>query len=248
MSAESRLSRWSQRKLAARHGGALPEPADVAAETIRPNEAALPADGERLETPAVARPRNPPPADAEPAQTEAMLTEADLPSIEGLTAQSDYTVFLKNNVPEALRKAALRKLWVSDPVLANLDGLNDYDDDYTIVTAMTMDDTSYKIGRGFLEDEPEPELEPGAEPDAAPQLAQAGDAPAESEIESGESQDDSEAPAGDENREDDTAENGDNDAPSVASSAALRPSGADGPDGEPEPDAAIVKYRAATET
>ena len=77
-----------------------------------------------------------------------MLTEADLPSIEELTAQSDYTVFLKKNVPEALRRRALRKLWVSDPVLANLDGLNDYDDDYTIVTAMTMDDTSYKIGRG----------------------------------------------------------------------------------------------------
>ena len=165
MSEGSRLSRWSQRKLAAKkHGGALPEPADIATETVSPGDAALPVDGDRNELSAPNQALKPKVAGGAPEQAETMLTEADLPSIDGLTAQSDYTVFLKNNVPEALRKAALRKLWVSDPVLANLDGLNDYDDDYTIVTAMTMDDTSYKIGRGMLGDEPKPELEPGAEP------------------------------------------------------------------------------------
>ena len=93
-----------------------------------------------------------------------MLTEADLPSIDGLTAQSDYTVFLQKNVPETLRKAALRKLWGSDPVLANLDGLNDYDDDYTVVTAMTMDDTLYRVGRGLLDDVSTLELPSDAAP------------------------------------------------------------------------------------
>ena len=34
-------------------------------------------------------------------------------------------------MPEALQRAALRKLWRSNPVLANLDGLVDYADDYT---------------------------------------------------------------------------------------------------------------------
>ena len=94
-------------------------------------------------------------SDVVAAEQEEMLTEADLPPIEELSAQSDFTVFLKKNVPEALRRRALRKLWVSDPVLANLDGLNDYDDDYSIVQAMTMDDTIYKMGRGLLGDEPE---------------------------------------------------------------------------------------------
>ncbi len=162
MSEGSRLSRWSQRKLAAKkkHGGAVPEPDDGTDEAIRPGEAAVPVEAERRELSAPGQPPKPDVAVAKPEQAEAaMLTEADLPSIDALTAQSDYTVFLKQNVPEVLRKAALRKLWVSDPVLANLDGLNDYDDDYTIVTAMTMDDTSYKIGRGLLGDEQKPELE-----------------------------------------------------------------------------------------
>ena len=30
-------------------------------------------------------------------------------------------------MPEHLKQAALRKLWLSNPVFANLDGLNDYD-------------------------------------------------------------------------------------------------------------------------
>ena len=54
----------------------------------------------------------------------------DLPDIESLDKDSDYTVFLKDGVPEELRKLALRALWRSDPVLANLDGLNDYDEDF----------------------------------------------------------------------------------------------------------------------
>jgi hypothetical protein len=37
---------------------------------------------------------------------------------------------MREGVPEALRNRALRKLWLSDPVLANLDGLNDYDEDF----------------------------------------------------------------------------------------------------------------------
>ena len=38
---------------------------------------------------------------------------------------------MHEKVPEALRKRALRKLWLSDPILANVDGLNDYDEDFT---------------------------------------------------------------------------------------------------------------------
>jgi hypothetical protein len=128
---KSPLSRWSQRKLAARRGDVVDEPPAPAA------------------APAAAQP-------AEPAiEPEAPV----LPSVDELDFQSDYTAFLAKNVPEALRRAALRKLWTSDPVLANLDGLNDYDEDYQLVdTAITAAQTAYKVGRGYF-DEVEKKLE-----------------------------------------------------------------------------------------
>ena len=55
---------------------------------------------------------------------------ADLPDIASLTYESDFTVFMAKGVPKALRNQALKKLWRSNPLLANLDGLNDYDLDY----------------------------------------------------------------------------------------------------------------------
>jgi hypothetical protein len=48
-----------------------------------------------------------------------------------LDAQSDFTPFMRAGVPPALRNQALRLLWRLDPALANLDGLNDYDEDFT---------------------------------------------------------------------------------------------------------------------
>ncbi len=56
--------------------------------------------------------------------------EPDLPDPETLDADSDYRPFLRRSVAPALRRLALRRLWRSDPLLANLDGLNDYDDDF----------------------------------------------------------------------------------------------------------------------
>jgi hypothetical protein len=54
-------------------------------------------------------------------------------------------------VPMHLRNRALRNLWRSDPVLACLDGLNDYDTDYlTGSTGQGVIKTSYQVGRGLL--------------------------------------------------------------------------------------------------
>ena len=80
----------------------------------------------------------------------------ELPDPDTLDAKADFTVFLKDNVPEALRRRALRRLWRLDPVLANLDGLNDYDDDFTDA-AMVVEGlkTLYKVGKGFVTDEDE---------------------------------------------------------------------------------------------
>ncbi len=58
---------------------------------------------------------SPPESDAK--QDEDTIDPATLPPIESLGPGSDYTVFLKKGVPEALRLAALRKAWVSDPFI-----------------------------------------------------------------------------------------------------------------------------------
>lgn len=58
------------------------------------------------------------------------LTDADMPTLDSLNEDSDYTGFLSPKVSEALRKQALRKLFQS-PVFNIRDGLDDYDDDFT---------------------------------------------------------------------------------------------------------------------
>ena len=127
------LSRWSQRKAAARRGEMTPEPAEEA----QPEQTAAVESNEAQNV------------EGAPADDDMPV----LPSIEELTAESDYTIFLNAKVPEALRRAALRKLWTSDPVLANLDGLNDYDEDYNLVdTTITAAQTAYRVGRGYFEE------------------------------------------------------------------------------------------------
>jgi Protein of unknown function (DUF3306) len=166
----TRLSRWSQRKLAARRG--------ALAEDARPESEKPPATpvGQTAALPAK------PSADAEP-PAEAAVPE--LPPIDELTFQSDYTAFLAKNVPETLRRAALRKLWQSDPVLANLDGLNDYDEDYNVIdTLITTAQTSYRPGKGYF-DELEEKIEK--------QLTETGEKIAQAESERTESQTESTA-------------------------------------------------------
>lgn len=88
----------------------------------------------------------------DPSHTIAPVDEdAQLPDIESLDKDSDFTVFLTENVPEELRRRALRSLWRSDPILANLDGLNDYDEDYsTVGTVRDVVRTVYEAGKGYL--------------------------------------------------------------------------------------------------
>ena len=75
-------------------------------------------------------------------------------------------------MPAALKKQALRKLWTSDPVLACLDGLNDYEDMARVYGIGPIGNTSWKIGRGFLTDEDLGILKPGEEGEPAPAEAQ----------------------------------------------------------------------------
>jgi hypothetical protein len=147
------------------------------------DETAGPGDGEPV--PAV-----PPTGDAQPAEpTQSEIVE-QLPDIESLDEQSDFTVFLKEGVPEQLRKRALRKLWRLNPVFANLDGLNDYDEDFTDAAALLEGvKTLYQVGKGMVLPE-EPAGEDAAEAGPA---AETGEPLAEGE-ESAEAGDDEAEP------------------------------------------------------
>ena len=59
----------------------------------------------------------------------------ELPPIESLDEDSDYSVFMSPEVEEGLRKIALRKLFKS-PIFNVVDGLNDYDEDFTNFAAL----------------------------------------------------------------------------------------------------------------
>ncbi len=85
-----------------------------------PSAAALP-DGA---APAAAPEAGRPDRDAE---GEEGFDASSLPPIESLCADSDYTAFLRQGVPEQLQTLALRKAWATDPAIAGFRGLAEYD-------------------------------------------------------------------------------------------------------------------------
>lgn len=118
---ESLLVRWSRRKGEARQSVAA-EPVAVAPTPAAP-EAETEADANG-QTAALSREDE---ASAGDQTGEPEIRVEDLPDIETLTYDSDFSVFMRKGVPELIKQQALRKLWGTDPILANLDGLNDYD-------------------------------------------------------------------------------------------------------------------------
>ncbi len=83
---------------------------------------------------------------------EEVLEELGLPDPDTLKAGDNFAAFMARAVPTRLRNRALRKLWVSDPVLANLDMLVDYGEDYTdAATVVENLQTAYQVGKGFVD-------------------------------------------------------------------------------------------------
>lgn len=82
---------------------------------------------------------------------EELLAELDLPDPDTLKAGDDFSAFMSKSVPTRLRNRALRKLWVSNPVLANLDDLVDYAEDFRSagLTGEAIR-TTYQVGKGLL--------------------------------------------------------------------------------------------------
>ena len=74
-------------------------------------------------------------ADEEPAVPA--LTDANMPALETLHDDSDYSGFLSPEVSDKLREVALRKLF-HGKAFNIVDGLDDYDDDF--ITALPLGD------------------------------------------------------------------------------------------------------------
>ena len=82
---------------------------------------------------------------------EEVLAELDLPDPDSMKQGDDFSAFMSDAVPQRLRRRALRQLWRSNPVLANLDNLVDYGEDYTDA-ALVMENlqSAYQVGKGML--------------------------------------------------------------------------------------------------
>lgn len=130
------FSRWSERKRGdAEEEPAAPTPAEVGPETAEAGEESW---------------------------SEGQVQEK-LAEIDTMKEGDDFKPLLAAGVPEIVKRAALRKLWRSNPVFGILDGLNDYDLDYTIKpgTAEQLR-SAYQAGKGYVYDE-EAEAERQAE-------------------------------------------------------------------------------------
>ncbi len=161
------LSRWSRRKR-----GASTEEAETTAQT--PAERHEPAISE---APQPVTEINQAPLPETEESEEEILERLGLPDPATLGKGDDFKPFMQAAVPEFLRRKALRQLWRSNPTLAVLDGLNDYDDDFSggFVAPGTLK-TVYEVGKGLVVPEDEEKVEP--EPvEEQPRAEDDGDAP-----------------------------------------------------------------------
>jgi hypothetical protein len=80
-----------------------------------------------------------------------LLAELDLPDPDTLEMGDDFSAFMAKAVPDRIRRRALRMLWRSNPVLANVDMLVDYGEDFTdSATVVENMQTAYQVGKGML--------------------------------------------------------------------------------------------------
>ncbi len=169
---EAFLDRWSRRKAAARQA----EPLDD-----QPGQGDA---GDVVQTAPSAAPSTVP---------NATLTEADFADVDfdALDFGSEYGRFMQSGVPDAIRKKALQKLWLSDPIFTQVDPFNEYAGDYTdaAVAAQGPLTTAYKVGRGFLTEQEAADWDKLGKPvsehaaiDAAAAISIAAESPDQQEI------------------------------------------------------------------
>ncbi len=80
-----------------------------------------------------------------------ILAEYNLPDPDNLQPGDDVSGFMSKAIPDRLRRRALRRFWRLNPVLANVDGLVDYGEDYTDAACVIENiQTAYQVGKGML--------------------------------------------------------------------------------------------------
>jgi hypothetical protein len=125
------LARWSERKRA------LVPPAEN------------PPSGDTLPPPVT----GPGTQQSETTGAQKVLTDRDMPPLESLDEESNYSGFLSPGVSDALHRRALRKLFGAAKFQVR-DGLDDYDTDYNllqplrrVLAGMTQDELTQQLQR-----------------------------------------------------------------------------------------------------
>lgn len=133
---EDFASRWSRLKREKQDEPTVSSPEETA-DTIAATEDAIHDVPAKTEKP-----------DAELTDSE-LLEKYKLPDPDSMKAGDDFSAFMKQAIPDRIRRRALRVLWGSNPILANLDELVDYGEDFTdAATVMENMPTIYKVGKG----------------------------------------------------------------------------------------------------
>ncbi|UOM35269.1 DUF3306 domain-containing protein [Acuticoccus sp. I52.16.1] len=169
MSTDNAFERWSRRKRG------LPVDAPAPDDTAPAVPQARAAGDGPDEAHAAPLPEEAPESEAQ------FLERTGLADPETLGPGADFSAYLARTVPAALRRRAMRLLWRSNPVFANLDGLVDYDQDFTDAAASPgIVESAYQALRGYAKADPPPEAPPAAEGGgAAPRQAAESAAPAD---------------------------------------------------------------------
>lgn len=102
------------------------------------------------ETKQVAVPDAPAEDEFEGKTDDEILAVLELPAPESLKLGDSVAGFMDARVPERIRHKALRAFWKTNPVLANIDGLDEYCEDFTdAATVVENLQTIYQVGKGY---------------------------------------------------------------------------------------------------
>ena len=141
---ESRLHRWSKQKTQAQEEDCEPDHS-LADET--------------LDSQAVARSEAK--GEGQEEREAEDKTPVELPPLESLDDDSDYSMFMSDEVDEKIKKLALRRLFKA-AIFNVRDGLNDYDEDFTTFEELgdiVTSDMKYHAERKKAEEETRRKLE-----------------------------------------------------------------------------------------
>jgi hypothetical protein len=184
------LRRWSQRKSAAARRPTSPTPQAPAASA--PTAATGGPSTDRAVAAGTLPAQQPDPVRGTPRDPA-----AELPPVESLGFDSDFTRYLAPKVEESLKRRALRKLF-SDPRFNVMDGLDVYIDDYSKSEPIPANLVGELRHARYIFDPPKTRLNPAGHVEDVPEEAQAVATPSPSDSTlAGETRRDGDAPAPD---------------------------------------------------